>query len=296
MPVTNTLLKPATYQAFRNLEILARTVVEGFLSGLHRSPFKGFAIEFAEHRPYVHGDDLRHLDWKVLGKLNRYYVKQYEEDTSLRAYIVLDTSASMAYGPGTHTKLDYGRFIAGVMSYLLLQQQDSVGLVTCDNAITTYLPPRSTRQHFKRMMDTLAEAEPQNETSLGEVLHMLAERIRRRALIILISDFFEDPDGISLALNHFAHKRHEVIVFRVLHRNESTFPFDYPTRFEDLETPAFELVTPNQLRRAYLRSFEEHREKIRRTCHQRRIDFVEMYTDEPFERSMARYLTERLKR
>jgi uncharacterized protein (DUF58 family) len=290
------LLRPKTYQAFKNMELLARSVVEGFTTGLHRSPFKGFAIEFAEHRQYVPGDDLRHLDWKIVGKLERYYIKQYEEDTSLKAYVVLDTSGSMGYRSGRHSKLDYGRFIAGVMSYLLLQQQDAVGLVTCDHSVTRYLPARSTRPHFKRMMDTLEAVTPEGETRLGQVLHLLAERTRRRALIIIISDLFDDPDQINLALTHFAHKRHEVVVFRVLAREEATFTFEQPTRFEDLESSHHEEVDPRQFRRDYVRLFEEHRAKIRKTCFERRIDLTEMYLDEPFERAMARYLVERLKR
>ena len=296
MPVSHPLLNSRTIQVFRRLELLAHSVIEGFSTGMHKSPFKGFAIEFAEHREYAPGDDLRHLDWKAFGKLNRYYVKQYEEETSMRAHIVLDTSGSMGYGAADRSKLDLGRYIAAVLAYLLLQQQDSVGLVTCASAIGTYLPPRTTRTHYKRIIDTVTAVRPEGETRLGDVLHALARRLRRRALIVIVSDLFDDPEALRVALNHFAHKKHEVVVFRVLDRRETTFEFRDPTRFEGLEFEPFEEVDPLQIRREYLKAFEAHRDRIRQTCFERRIDFCELYTDEPFERSLARYLVERMRR
>ncbi|MFW5871422.1 MAG: DUF58 domain-containing protein [Verrucomicrobiota bacterium] len=289
-------LQPKTYQAFRNMELLARSVVDGFITGLHRSPFKGFALEFAEHRQYVPGDDLRHLDWKLLGKLNRYYVKQYEEDTSLRAYLVVDTSGSMGYADGQLSKLDYARYTAAVLSYLLLQQKDSVGLAICNRELETFLPPRSTRTHFRLLINTLQEAGHGDETKLADVLHHLALRIKRRALIIIISDLFDDPDKISLALNHFAHKKHEIIILRTLANREKTFTFNSPTRFEGLESNDFREIDPRIIRKEYLRQFEEHRNKIRETCFARRIDYTEFLTDQPFEKTIARYLVERMKR
>jgi uncharacterized protein (DUF58 family) len=289
-------LQPKTYQAFKNMEYLAHSVVEGFLTGLHRSPFKGFAIEFAEHRQYVPGDDPRHLDWKILGKLNRYYIKQYEEDTSLRAYLVVDTSGSMGYSDGKTSKLDYARYTAAVLSYLLLQQKDSVGLVKCNHQMQTFLPPRSTRTHFRMLVNELEQARAGEQTSLGEVLHLLAQRVKRRALIIIISDLFDDADSISLALNHFAHKRHEVSVIRTLAPEETSFSFDNPTRFEGLENQQAREVDPRLLRDEYLRQFESHRNKIRETCFARRIDYTEFLTDRPFEKTMAKYLVERMKR
>lgn len=282
--------------AFRRLEMLAHSVVEGFVTGLHKSPFKGFAIEFEEHRQYVPGDDLKHLDWKLLGKLNRYYVKQYEEDTSLRAYLVLDCSGSMGYSSARHTKLDCGRFIAGVLSYMLVGQQDSVGLLTCTSKIRDYLPPRSTPTHMKNILDTLGEVDTGEDTGLGDVLHALANRIKRRGLIVIISDLFDDADSIILALNHFAHKKHEVIVYQVMDRREADFSFPDMTRFECLESEDVVLTDPIRLKREYLRQFEEHQRKIRQACHRLRVDFVQMFTDEPVERSLARYLAGRMKR
>ncbi|MCC5843499.1 MAG: DUF58 domain-containing protein [Verrucomicrobia bacterium] len=286
----------AEVQRFRQFEMLARSVVEGSISGRHHSPYKGFAIEFEEHRQYAPGDDLKHLDWKVLGKLSRYYIKQYEEDTTLRAYLVVDISGSMHYTSAGRSKLETARMAAQVLSYLLIQQQDAVGLMTCDNRLRTHLPPRATKPQYKRISDVLAAADSRADTGLGPVLHQLADRIKRRALIVIISDLFDKPEDICLALNHFAHRRHEVVVFQTLDRNETTFPFKTPTAFDPLEGGEALRVDPARIRRAYLEKFNAHRERIQRTCFDRRIDLVPLYTDDPFETVMARYLAERTRR
>lgn len=295
MPLSN-LLNPKAYTAFRQLEVLAHRVVEGFVTGLHKSPFKGFAIEFDQHRQYVQGDDLKHLDWKLVAKSNRYYIKQYEEDTSLRAHLLLDTSASMKYTSQRFTKLDYGRFIVGVFTYLLTQQKDSIGLATFDETINHYLTPRSTTQHMKNIMDTINTLEAGNDTGLGSVLQTLAAKFTRRSLIIIISDFFDDPEDLILALNHFAHKKHEVIVYQVLDRNEAEFPFQDLTRFENLEGEDFQLTDPIRIRQEYLKQFNAHQQKIQQACHQLRIEFTQLFTDQPFERTVAHYLSRRMKR
>jgi len=281
---------------FRHLELFSHKVVEGFVSGQHKSPFKGFAIEFAEHRPYVPGDDLKHLDWKLLAKRDRHYVKQYEEDTALRAYILLDASGSMGYGSGDRSKFETGRFIAGVLSYMLLGQQDSTGLITFTSKIQKYLPARTTSKHLKNILDTLAETRTGDDTRLAEVMHHLANRIRRRAMVVLISDLFDRPEDIVRALNHFAHKKHEVILFQTLDPNERDFPFRDLTRFESLEGEEIILSEPLRLKREYLKRFQDHQKQIRQACHRLRIDFVEMLTNEPVERNLAKYLAVRLKR
>jgi len=281
--------------AFRRLEIYARRVVEGFVTGQHKSPFKGFAIEFAEHRQYAPGDDLKHLDWKLLAKANRSYIKQYEEDTSLRAHILLDASGSMGYKSGDLSKYEVGRFIAGVLSYMLVGQKDATGLITFTSKITKYLPPRSTSKHLKNIIDTLQETETGADTGLSEVMHNLANRIKRRALIVIISDFFDDPEGLILALNHFAHRKHEVILYQVLDRKELDFPFREMTRFESLEGEEVILTEPARLKREYKKQFEAHSLQIKEACHRLRIDFVQMVSDEPVERSLAKYLAFRLK-
>jgi uncharacterized protein (DUF58 family) len=284
------------FAAFRRLELIARSVVEGFVSGQHKSPFKGFAIEFQEHRNYAPGDDLKHLDWKVLAKSDRYYIKQYEEDTSLRAYLVLDISGSMNYAGSGRSKLECGRLVAAILAYMLTGQEDAVGLVTCSSSIKTFLAPRSTKTHLKQIFDSLSQAESQEDTGLGDVLHALANRIKRRGLIVIISDFFDDPDDIVRALNHFSHKRHEILVFQVLDRKESTFPFTDMTQFESLEGEEIELTDPIRLKREYLGQFKAHQARIREACHRLRIDFLQMFSDEPIERALAKYLASRLKR
>jgi uncharacterized protein (DUF58 family) len=242
-------LNPKNLSPFKRFELLAHSVMEGFISGSHKSPYKGLAIEFAEHRQYVPGDDIKHLDWKVLGKLDRYYIKQYEEDTSLRAYILLDTSGSMGYRTGDCSKLDYGKFICSVLAFILTQQSDSTALITFDSDIVERLPLRSTLKHLKVINDLLRASTPGSETGMGKVLHSLATMLKRRALVVIISDFFDDIDEITRALNHFAHKKHEVVVFQVLDRKEAEFPFRDLTKFTSLENEDVVLTDPVRLKK-----------------------------------------------
>jgi uncharacterized protein (DUF58 family) len=281
---------------FRKMELFAHKVVEGFITGQHKSPFKGFAIEFAEHRAYVQGDDLKHFDWKMLAKADRKYIKQYEEDTALRAYLLVDASGSMGYKSGAYSKYDYARFIAGVLAYMMIGQQDSTGLITFTSKVEKYLPARTTKRHLKNMLDTLNETETGDDTQLAEVMHQLANRIRRRALVVIISDFFDDPENLILALNHFAHKKHEVVLFQVLDRKEEDFPFRELLRFEDLEGQEHILTEPLRVKREYQRQFREHERRLLKACHHQRIDFVKVYTDKPVETQLAKYLTLRLRR
>ena len=285
-----------SFAVFKKLELIAHSVVEGFISGQHKSPFKGFAIEFAEHRNYSPGDDLKHLDWKLAAKLDRYYIKQYEEETSLRAYIVLDRSGSMGYSSGKFSKMDCSRFVAGVLSYMLIGQEDAVGLVTCTSKIENYLPPRSTKTHLKNIIEILDNSDTGEDTGLGNVLHALANRIKRRGLIVIISDLFDDPNDIIRALNHFSHKKHEIVVYQILDRKEADFPFRDMTRFESMEGEQFELIDPLRIKREYVKQFKHHQNLIKQACHRLHVDFVQMFTDEPVERSLARYLAGRLKR
>ncbi len=293
---TPTYLSAKRLQRFRNFELIAHRVVEGILTGQHKSPFKGFAIEFAEYRQYSPGDDIKHLDWKLLGKLNRYYIRQYEEDTSLHAYLLLDRSGSMAYKSGHFSKFDFGRFVCGVLTYVLLLQKDAVGLLSFDNAIREFMPPRTTRRHLKRVLDSLGNTECGADTQLGNVLHGLANRLKRRALIVIVSDLLDDAQEIIRALNHFAHRKHEVVVFQVLDRRELTFPFADQTRFESLEYEDAILTDPIRIRQEYLKQFKSHQTAVRQACHNLRIEFNQLVTDEAFESTMARYLAERVKR
>ena len=219
-------LDPAALARVKNLSLLARGVVEGFVSGLHSSPYKGFSVEFAEHRKYSPGDNPRHLDWRILGRTDRLYIKQYEEETNLRAQILLDMSGSMSYGePPAITKLEYASYLTAVLAYLMMRQQDAVGLTDFDSQIRLDMPARSSARHFDEMMKQLEAIKPGRKTDLGATLHRLADRFKRRCLIILISDLYDDPEAVDRALHHFRSKRHEVIVFHVLDRAELEFPF-----------------------------------------------------------------------
>jgi len=289
-------LNPKILSPFKRFEMMAHSVVEGFISGSHKSPYKGLAIEFAEHRQYVPGDDIKHLDWKVLGKLDRYYIKQYEEDTALRAYLLLDVSGSMGYRTGEYSKLDYGKYICSVLTYLLTQQCDSTSLITFDSEIVHRLPLRSTVKHLKRINDVLRDASPGNETSMGAVLHSLATMTKRRALVVIVSDFFDDIKAITRALNHFAHKKHEIVVFQVHDRKEVEFPFKDLTKFTSLENDEIILADPMRLKKEYLKQFNQHQEQLKKCCFQLKIDYVPMYTDIPFAFAMAKYLAGRLRR
>jgi len=294
MPEIVDYLKPESLQKLARMEIVARLVVEGFISGMHRSPHRGFSVEFAEHRRYVPGDEIRHINWKAYARSDRYYVKQYEEETNLRAYILLDCSASMSYASGAVSKLFYGKCLAAALSYLMLKQQDSVGLVTFDHAVRSYVPPRAVPTHLKAITHQIDEIRIGRETSLSNIFHDLAERIRRRGLIIIISDLFDDLKDILSGLSHFRHKKHEVLVFQVLDPDEISFPFRNWTMFNSLERDGHRLLTePQRVRAAYLRSFARFAGEVRRNCRQKRIDYEQLNTAIPFDVALAAYLAKR---
>ena len=229
-------LDPQIVSRLSRMDVKARLVVEGFVAGLHKSPYRGFSVEFAEHRQYMPGDPLRHIDWKVYAKSDKFYIKEYEEETNLRSNILLDGSASMGYSSGGISKFDYGAHLAAALSFLMLKQRDSVGLMLFDDKLRQYLAPRSTGTHLHQILKELNAAQPARGTDVGNSLHTLAERIRRRGLVILISDLMDDPDDVLMALRYFRHKKHEVVVFHLLDPKEVHFDFDKEARFEDLET------------------------------------------------------------
>ena len=231
-------LDPVALSRVKNLSLAAKQVVEGFFAGLHKSPHKGFSIEFAEHREYTPGMDPRHVDWRVLGRRDKLYVKQYEEETSLRCYLIVDKSASMGYKSdgAAMSKLEYASFVAATLAYLTAFQHDAAGLVTFDDRVRDQIPARQGHGHLRVMMEKLEQTQAGAETSLSKVFHELAETLKRRALVVILSDLFDDPTELVSALKHFRHKKHEVIVFQVLDPAEVTFPFDDVTRIEDMET------------------------------------------------------------
>ena len=276
------------------LQLLAKQVVEGFASGLHRSPHKGFSVEFREHRPYVPGDDLRTIDWKLFGKTDRLYIREYEEETNVRCTLLVDCSGSMGYR-GTRSdglsKHDYAIRTAACLSWLMLQQQDSVGLVTFDTAIRRYIPPRTRPRHLKHIMTELAARQPGAETSLADVFHQIASRIQRRGLVMILSDLFGDVDQLMKALAHFRHARHEVIIFQIWDPDELDFPFRQWTQFASLENSAQRhLVDPAQLRKAYLQKLQEYRDQLTRGCSRNRITLVPLVTNQPTADALAAWL------
>ncbi len=287
------LLDAAIIARLGSMEVRARAVVEGFVSGLHRSPYKGFSVEFAEHRQYIPGDPLKAIDWKVYGKSDRFYVKEFEEETNLRAYLVLDGSASMGFTTGEVTKFDYARTLCASLSYLMLRQQDSVGLLLFDSEIRKFIPPRSSRRHLHVLLTELERAHAASTTGLAGTLHRLAERVKRRGLVIILSDLFDDPEAVLFALRHFRHKRNEVVVFHVLDAAERKFDFQREAIFEDMETGDEMLVRPWELRKEYVQTVDAWIDRYRRTCREIGVDYVPMHTETPFDTALLAYLDKR---
>ena len=292
-PDRRRLLDAAVIARLSRMDVRARAVVEGFVAGLHKSPYKGFSVEFAGHRQYMPGDPPKTIDWKVYGKSDRFYVKEFEEETNLRAYLVVDGSASMGFASEGITKFDYSRYLAAALSYLMIRQQDSVGLVLFDAEIRRFIPARSAGKHLHVLLTELENARPASTTGLAETLHRLAERVRRRGLVVLLSDLFDDQTAVLRALRHFRHKRNEVVVFHVLDANERLFDFAREAIFRDLETHDEMLVRPWELRPEYRRAMTEWIERYRRGCREIGVDYVSMNTETPFDAALLAYLEKR---
>lgn len=288
-------LSPQILARLQGLQLRARLIVEGYVSGVHRSPYHGFSIEFAEHREYSPGDDLRYLDWKVFGRTDKFYLKQFEEETNLVCNLLVDVSQSMQYrsAAAPMAKLEYAQCVAAALSYLVLQQQDSVGLVTFDEEIRALVRPSSNPSHLKQLLHVMQEASPQRKTATGPIFHDLAERFKKRGIVVVLSDLFDDVDAMMAGLKHFRHRRHEVILFHVLDPAEIAFPFQETTLFRGLEGFPDALVEPRALRRAYLRHFEAYLRRLKRGCRMHRIDYVLMPTDQAFDVALSSYLTSR---
>lgn len=287
-------LEPQALARVKNLALVARRVVEGSISGLHASPYKGFSVEFAEHREYTAGDDPRHLDYKMLARTERLYIKQYEEETNMRVQILLDASGSMGYASdGKFTKFEYAACLSAVLSYLMTRQQDSVGLTTFDTRVRLDMPARSSPRHFNEMMRALEGISPGGDTDLAEVLHKLANRFKRRSLIVLVTDLYGEPDAVVRALHHFHHRRHEVIIFHTLDKAELEFPFNDLIAFHDMETDEKLQVDPAYVRDAYKEQMEAFIENYRRSCREAGIDYVLADTSTPYDFMLSRYIATR---
>ncbi len=305
------LLSPAELAQIESFELRARAVVEGFITGLHKSPFHGFSVEFAEHRAYNPGDPLRHVDWKVYGRSDRLVTKRYEEETNLRHYVVLDTSASMRYaGAAGISKLAYGATLAGALHVLMARQRDATGLVAFDRTLHTLVPPKSTRGHVRTLLArlaTIAEGdEAGSETNAATALHQVAERIPRRSLVVLISDLFDtstgdgaatdaDPDETVRALRHLRHRGHEVVVLHVLDdATERRFDVpDRPVRIKDLETGQERTLQPAQVREGYRAAADAFLDNLARACRQSGVDYQPLDTARPYDQALRAYLDKR---
>jgi uncharacterized protein (DUF58 family) len=288
-------LDPNTLAKLQGLELRARLIVEGYVSGLHRSPYHGFSIEFAEHREYAPGDDLRYVDWKVFGKTDKFYLKQYEEETNLVSHLVLDTSESMLYQSenAPFSKLEYAQCVAAALAYLILQQQDSVGLVTFDREIRALIRASSNPSHLKQLLHVMSQSRAEQKTASGPIFHDLAERLKKRGVVIVLSDFFDDVASVLAGLKHLRHRRHEVILFHVLDPAELDFPFRQPTLFRGLEEWPAVLADPRSLRKAYLAEIDRFVRELRQGCRAHRIDYVQMRTDQPLDLALSSYLRSR---
>lgn len=296
MATVSSILQAEDITSLQHLQLFARTVVEGFTTGLHTSPHKGFSVEFRQHRPYVQGDEIRRLDWKIFGRSDRFYIREYDEETNLRATIVLDASGSMNYrGTAGINKFDYARKLAASLAYLLMSQQDAVGLITFDTKIREFVPNRTRITHLHHLLEAMVRTEPGQETALAPVVESLATRLKRRGLIILISDLFEDPANLLRAVGVLRRKGHEILVFQLWDRDELEFPFGNWSRFENLENDAdFLLLDPAVIRLRYLDVLEKFRSELTEGLRKHQIDLVAMTTDRPHGEALRKYLALRM--
>lgn len=286
-------LDPAVVGKLQNMELKARLIVEGYIAGLHRSPYHGFSVEFAEYRPYMPGDSIKTIDWKVYGKTDRTYVKVFEEETNLIANLLLDKSGSMGFPEGGTTKLAYGSMLAASLAYLMIRQQDAVGLCLFDDRIERLIPHRSVRKQLFQILRTLDETTPGAKTSISPALHEMAERMSRRGLVVLISDLMDDPERVLMGLKHFRHRQHEVIVFHVLDPREMDVDYREAVEFEDMETGERLRVEPQFLREQFRRDVRAWVDKLELACRNHQIDYHLLRTDTPFDVALTAYLGKR---
>lgn len=285
-------LDPKILARLEGLQLRARRIVEGYMSGVHRSPFHGFSVEFSEHREYAPGDNLRYLDWKVFGRTDKYYLKQYEEETNLVCHLLLDTSQSMGYrsAEAAMSKLEYAKSLAAALAYLILQQQDSAALVTFDHEIRALVRPSSNRSHIEQLLHVMEEATAEHKTAAGPVFHDLAERFKRRGVVVILSDLFDDVDAMMAGLKHFRHRRHDVILLHVLDPAELDFPFQRTTKFLGLEQRPDVVVEPRAIRTAYLNQINGFIHRLKKECRMHQISYVTMRTDQPLDVALSSFL------
>ena len=286
-------LTPELLSKLQNLSIKARYVVEGFMTGLHKSPYHGFSVEFSEHRPYEIGDEVRHIDWKLWSKTNKYFVKQFEEETNLKANIILDQSNSMDYGSNQVSKFDYAKLLAASFAYILIKQQDAVGLALFNETINKLIPPRSVPSHLNILLSQMEAATPSDKTNIANALHYSAEGITKRGLVIVISDLMDDTDQIINGLRHLRHKGHEVIVFHIIDHDEATFDFKERIKFIDNETGEEITTDPWHISKDYIKLFKHYCKTLKHGCGQNKIEYIPLQTNQPLDIALTELLLKR---
>ena len=288
-------LLPTIIKKIDNLFLRAKLVVEGFIIGLHKSPYHGFSVEFSEHRPYSFGDEIKYIDWKLLAKTDKLYIKQFEEETNLKCYILFDKSASMNYGSEDNTKFSYAQTLCASLSYLMIKQQDAVGLTTFDKEVNLSISPKSKASHLNILLNALQNSKIKGETNISIILHSLAESIKKRGLIILISDLLDDPDEVIKGLRHFRYKGHEIIIFHIMDNKEVTFDFNKGINFIDLENNSMIKTDPRQIKSIYKKTFFDFCNRYRLECRKNNIDYVQVNTSNSLDKSLIEYLIKRSK-
>jgi uncharacterized protein (DUF58 family) len=291
-------LDPRTLARVGALDLRARLIVEGLTAGMHRSPYQGISVEFAQHRPYVQGDDIRHIDWKVFGRNDKFYLKQYIEETNLHLILIVDASESMGYGTVTNgketwTKYDHATAIAASMAYMAIQQQDSVGLAIFDQVLSRWFKPSNSPAQWKTVVNELQQVPRWSKTNTGKILESLAEKLHHRSVIVILSDFFDDLDGIKKGLRHLRYKKHELMLFQILDPAEIEFPFEDVTMFEGLEEAGKLLTEPRALRDSYLEQLREFTDGLKKLCRGMNIDYVRMNSGEPLDVTLSTFLANR---
>jgi uncharacterized protein (DUF58 family) len=288
---------PSELRKYAGLTLIARQIVEGYLTGVHRSPYKGFSVEFAEHRQYTPGDEIRHIDWRAVGKTDRYYIKEYEEETNLKAYLLVDASGSMGFRGSRKalSKFEYAQHVAASIAYMMLHQMDAVGLITLDTKVRSIIPPKASPKHLLQVLNTLEKTQPGGETAMAPLWHELAgHHLKRRGMVIILSDFFDRLDDLVKALQHLRHRHHEVMLLHILAPEELDFPYKRLTQFRNLELTADKvLVDARRLRDDYLANFERFRTELKDRAGKLRVDYHVMRTDEPVDRALGIYLSRR---
>jgi uncharacterized protein (DUF58 family) len=288
-------LDPKVIARAQALGLKARTVVEGLRVGDHKSPYRGFSVEFVQHREYVAGDDTRHIDWKSYGRNERYTIKQYEQETNFAGHILLDASRSMLYGDGAYNKLEYAKLLAAALTYLIIHQRDSVSLNIFDSGWRKRLPASGQPGHVQTVLHTLESVEPQEKTAIGPLLHDLAQQIRRRGLVFLISDCFDEVEPLLDGLQHLRFAGHEVTVFHIMHADELRFPFEGLVKFDGMEEKLELMTRPQLIKPTYLRALENYQKALQDGCERNRCDYLLMNTTKPLAESLTAYLARRLR-